>query len=191
MAVRVEKNFIFKVCYSTSYWFHNFNNRALDAKISDPGSPLNDHQWSYLSHMRQAKTEISIMEVHHHRHVEKRNFAAYLLEFIMIFLAAALGFFAEGLREHMDDRSKEYELWFPFSGPAIKIKAEISKRNEKIINPCFHFLHPFGKLWAKQIYRQPNQAVEQYDQTHWTVQATLWYYWKKLAHSGTNQWFFI
>ncbi|HEY2726174.1 MAG TPA: hypothetical protein VGI61_03300, partial [Parafilimonas sp.] len=39
------------------------------------------------------------MEVHHHPKVEKKNFKEYFLEFLMIFLAVTLGFFAENLRE--------------------------------------------------------------------------------------------
>lgn len=50
------------------------------------------------------------MEVHHHPHVEKKRFKEYFLEFLMIFLAVTLGFFAETLRERMEahDREKEY-----------------------------------------------------------------------------------
>jgi len=42
------------------------------------------------------------MEVHHHPelHHKKKNFKEYFLEFLMIFLAVTLGFFAENLREH-------------------------------------------------------------------------------------------
>ncbi len=40
------------------------------------------------------------MEVHHHPHVDKKNFKEYFFEFLMIFLAVTLGFFAENLREH-------------------------------------------------------------------------------------------
>jgi len=40
------------------------------------------------------------MEVHHHPHVEKKNFKEYFLEFLMIFLAVTLGFFAENIREN-------------------------------------------------------------------------------------------
>jgi hypothetical protein len=47
------------------------------------------------------------MEVHHHPNVEKKNFKEYLLEFIMIFLAVTMGFFAESIREHLADSSKE------------------------------------------------------------------------------------
>ena len=46
------------------------------------------------------------MEVHHHPKVEKKNFKEYFLEFIMIFLAVTLGFFAENLREHQADKEK-------------------------------------------------------------------------------------
>jgi hypothetical protein len=47
------------------------------------------------------------MEVHHHPHVEKKNFREYLLEGLMIFLAVTMGFFAESLREYFGDREKE------------------------------------------------------------------------------------
>jgi hypothetical protein len=49
------------------------------------------------------------MEVHHHPQVKKKNFKEYFLEFLMIFLAVTMGFFAEGLREHIGDKNKEKE----------------------------------------------------------------------------------
>jgi hypothetical protein len=49
------------------------------------------------------------MEVHHHPNVEKKKFKEYFLEFLMIFLAVTMGFFAESLREHVNDNSKENE----------------------------------------------------------------------------------
>jgi hypothetical protein len=54
------------------------------------------------------------MEVHHHPHVgsdshRKKNFKEYFLEFLMIFLAVTLGFFAENIREHLSDNAKEKE----------------------------------------------------------------------------------
>ena len=50
------------------------------------------------------------MEVHHHPKVEKKNFKEYFLEFLMIFLAVTMGFFAENIREHYTERknAKEY-----------------------------------------------------------------------------------
>jgi hypothetical protein len=49
----------------------------------------------------------SAMEVHHHPHVEKKGFREYFLEFLMIFLAVTMGFFAESLREHIGENKKE------------------------------------------------------------------------------------
>ncbi|SRR5258705_9443404 len=49
------------------------------------------------------------MEVHHHPKVEKKKFKEYFLEFLMIFIAVTLGFFAESYREYLNDRSKEKE----------------------------------------------------------------------------------
>src|ERR1700741_2867538 len=47
------------------------------------------------------------MEVHHHPHVEKKNFKEYLLEGLMIFLAVSMGFIAENIRESITAREKE------------------------------------------------------------------------------------
>ena len=47
------------------------------------------------------------MEVHHHPNVEKKNFKEYFLEFLMIFLAVTMGFFAESIREHLVEKTKE------------------------------------------------------------------------------------
>ena len=49
----------------------------------------------------------SNLEVPHHPHVEKKKFREYLLEFLMIFLAVTMGFFAECLRERNVDNEKE------------------------------------------------------------------------------------
>jgi hypothetical protein len=51
------------------------------------------------------------MEVHHHPdlHHKKKKFTEYFLEFLMIFLAVTLGFFAESLRENISDSNKEHE----------------------------------------------------------------------------------
>jgi hypothetical protein len=49
------------------------------------------------------------MEVHHHPdlHHKKKNFKEYFFEFLMIFLAVTLGFFAESIRENIADRERE------------------------------------------------------------------------------------
>ena len=46
------------------------------------------------------------MEVHHHSHHPKK-WKEYLTEFLMLFLAVSLGFFAENLREHQVEKHRE------------------------------------------------------------------------------------
>ena len=53
-----------------------------------------------------ATSDIQNMEVHHHPHVEKKNFKEYFLEFVMIFLAVTLGFIAENVREDMTEHQR-------------------------------------------------------------------------------------
>ncbi len=57
-----------------------------------------------------SKQETENMEVHHHPHIEKKNFKEYLLEGLMIFLAVTMGFIAENIRENISDHEKEREL---------------------------------------------------------------------------------
>ena len=47
------------------------------------------------------------MEVHHHPEVGRKSFKEYFLEGLMIFLAVTMGFFAESLRENINNREKE------------------------------------------------------------------------------------
>ena len=68
------------------------------------------------------------MEVHHHPHVEKKKFKEYFLEFLMIFIAVTLGFFAESYREHISDQSKEKE-YIESLVEDLKIDQQILSRN--------------------------------------------------------------
>ncbi|MBS1729800.1 MAG: hypothetical protein JSS67_03380 [Bacteroidetes bacterium] len=51
------------------------------------------------------------MDVHHHPDLkhEKKKIKEYLLEFLMIFLAVTMGFFAESIRESLNDHASEKE----------------------------------------------------------------------------------
>ncbi|AOW10413.1 hypothetical protein [Flavobacterium gilvum] len=55
--------------------------------------------------------ETENMEVHHHPdlHHKPKKWKEYFLEFVMIFLAVTLGFFAESYREHLVENKKEVE----------------------------------------------------------------------------------
>ncbi len=51
------------------------------------------------------------MEVHHHPdlHHKKKKWIEYFLEFLMIFLAVTLGFFAETIRERISEKHREHD----------------------------------------------------------------------------------
>ncbi|HEY4876641.1 MAG TPA: hypothetical protein VIH86_13775 [Puia sp.] len=52
------------------------------------------------------------MEVHHHPdiHHKRKQFKEYFLEFLMIFLAVTMGFFAENVREYFTDKEKQKQF---------------------------------------------------------------------------------
>ena len=57
------------------------------------------------------RLEIKNMEVHHHPdlHHKKKNLREYFVEFLMIFLAVTMGFFAENIREGITENAKAKE----------------------------------------------------------------------------------
>jgi len=61
-----------------------------------------------------SKLQTEDMEVHHHPQLEHKPkpWKEYLLEGLMIFLAVTMGFFAESLREHINehDRAKDFAI---------------------------------------------------------------------------------
>jgi|SRR5580698_10323791 hypothetical protein len=79
------------------------------------------------------------MEVHHHPQVEKKNFKEYFLEFLMIFLAVTLGFFAESLREHVSDNSKEIEY--------LASIIEDLKSDSATLNNYINVSIPYHRKW--------------------------------------------
>jgi len=51
------------------------------------------------------------MEVHHPHHpTHKKKWSEYIIEFVMLFTAVTLGFFAENIREHIAENQKKSEL---------------------------------------------------------------------------------
>jgi hypothetical protein len=83
-----------------------------------------------------SKLQTEEMEVHHHPKVEKKNFKEYFLEFLMIFLAVTLGFFAENIRESFTEhhQEKEYILSFyeDLKTDTARIAAIINKDEVKL-----------------------------------------------------------
>ncbi|MBS1918115.1 MAG: hypothetical protein JST87_17730 [Bacteroidetes bacterium] len=104
------------------------------------------------------------MEVHHHPHVEKKNFKEYFLEFLMIFLAVTMGFFAESIREHVTDNAKEKEFVESMIQDAITDTTNIQssfEQNEKrmdrldsLCSVCFNYSGtPKEEMEIYRLYR--------------------------------------
>jgi hypothetical protein len=79
------------------------------------------------------------MEVHHHPHVAKKNFKEYFLEFLMIFLAVTMGFFAESYREHLSDNAKEKEY--------VQSMVEDLKTDSAFLELSIDKLIPYHLTW--------------------------------------------
>ncbi len=78
---------------------------------------------------QNSKLQTENMEAHHPHHVtHKKEWTEYLLEFLMIFLAVTLGFFAENIREHLSDNSKEKEYIESLSED-LKVDQQILSQN--------------------------------------------------------------
>ena len=71
--------------------------------------------------------EIENMEVHHHPdlHHKPKPWKEYFLEFLMIFLAVTLGFFAENIREHFTETRKGKEYAISYKEDLVKDTAII------------------------------------------------------------------
>lgn len=82
------------------------------------------------------------MEVHHppHIHHDKKKWTAYLLEFLMLFLAVTLGFFAENLREHNVEKRKGKQL-------VVALKDDLVKDTTKL-SGLINKYTPLHNAWA-------------------------------------------
>ena len=79
------------------------------------------------------------MEVHHHPdiHHKAKPWKEYLLEFLMIFLAVTMGFFAENIWEHIVDSKKERHLMMDLTkdinDQAKDINGDLVSRNNRVV----------------------------------------------------------
>lgn len=95
-----------------------------------------------LSSIEESKTFQNKMEVHHHPdlHHKPKPWKEYFLEFLMIFLAVTLGFFAENIREHFVERKKEIET-------IVTFKNELQK-DTAILTSLINVYTPAHNLWT-------------------------------------------
>ena len=115
----------------------NLDNQANTQPENPPGSniPTNDSEPINLH------KESENMEVHHHPDIHHRpkKWKEYFLEFLMIFLAVTMGFFAESYREHLNDRSKEKDY--------IKSMVEDLETDSAFLELSINKLIPYHLIW--------------------------------------------
>ena len=75
---------------------------------------------------RKAIIKNQFMEVHHHSHKPK-NWKEYITEFIMLFTAVTLGFFAENQREHYVEGKREIQYMESLMEDLAKDKYDLSE----------------------------------------------------------------
>jgi hypothetical protein len=106
------------------------------------------------------------MEIHHHPHVEKKGFKEYFLEFLMIFVAVTMGFFAENIREHLSEKNKAYELAVSLENDlkkdTMQLNFLIDFNREKlaVLDSLFNMtLMNFDQIDQQYFYRYIQKAV--------------------------------
>jgi hypothetical protein len=78
------------------------------------------------------------MEVHHHPHVEKKNFKEYFLEFLMIFLAVTMAFIGENMRELLCDVKYKWKF------SQLLCYADVPDNRQTSISICIKLLAPYN-----------------------------------------------
>ena len=107
----------------------------MEEKMDDPGGNEMDRIDANLEN-KAATTGNETMEVHHHPdiHHKRKKFREYFLEFLMIFLAVTMGFLAESLREHINDKAKGKEY---MSSLVAELRYDTAEYN-KVLNEILY-----------------------------------------------------
>lgn len=105
---------------------------------------------------RTRKIEIIIkMEVHHPHHVmHKKEYKEYILEFLMLFIAISLGFFAENIREHFIEKEREIKflqnIHFDLRNDLVEIdKVILANKKKQILGDSMLNAYAEGTLLNK------------------------------------------
>jgi hypothetical protein len=119
--------------------------------------------------IEQSKTQSENMEVHHHAdlHHKRKNFKEYFLEFLMIFLAVTLGFFAENLREGFNDREHKKGI----SAALIRDLERDTLILQTYIKSSVYKLNQIDSLY--RIVQQPINKIDSFNLQRLVVAAAL------------------
>jgi uncharacterized protein YlxW (UPF0749 family) len=80
------------------------------------------------------------MEVHHPHHpTHKKKWSEYIIEFVMLFAAVTLGFFAENLREHQTIDNHKNQNLIAMIDDLKQDSVQINKRIKEYNNTLVKF----------------------------------------------------
>jgi hypothetical protein len=106
------------------------------------------------------------MEVHHHSHTERKKWAHYFWEFLMLFLAVFCGFLAENFREHQVEHQREIQymgtLLEDLQADTVLLDATLIDWNDvglSIDSVADAIDFPLNRLHLSKAYRHINEAL--------------------------------
>lgn len=119
------------------------NNQEQQENINDPNSdniPIDEEVQSEATNDNTTtdNSETENMEVHHHPdvHHEKKKWKEYILEFLMIFLAVTMGFFAEQIRERHVEKERLHNYFgsmvLDINSNVIALDSAISENSKMV-----------------------------------------------------------
>jgi hypothetical protein len=119
------------------------------------------------------------MEVHHPHHpTHKKKWSEYIIEFVMLFAAVTLGFFAENMREHISENEKKKEL--------IKSISTDLKRDLHLLN--FHKEFDINKIKVCdsliEILKKDPSQVDQ--QEYYRLLSNVVVYWHFISNNRSR-----
>ena len=97
------------------------------------------------------------MEVHKHPHhvTHKKKWTEYFLEFLMIFFAVTLGFYAENIREHASDAAREKE----YMRSMVEDLRQDTSNCRKVISQNTAIIHGLDSLTSQVLKPVAQQDV--------------------------------
>ncbi|MEO6405441.1 MAG: hypothetical protein ABIO32_08110 [Ferruginibacter sp.] len=121
------------------------------------------------------------MEVHHHPdlHHKPKKWKEYFLEFLMIFLAVTMGFFAESLREHIGNKEKEKKIIIGIIRD-LKLDTASASSTIKLENDLLSDMRS-----ALQIPTEKLQDINVQDTFYYHFLHILIYYWEFQRNDNT------
>ncbi|MES2329891.1 MAG: hypothetical protein V4539_09830 [Bacteroidota bacterium] len=147
----------------------NIDEEPIDSLANtQSGNPLDEISPTKDTDIINQNQEPENMEVHHHPdiHHNPKKWKEYFLEFLMIFLAVTLGFFAENIREHLSEKKKAHSLAESFETDLKKDTSQLNflinfnRGKVSTLDSLFDMTStPFDQINQQYFYRCIQKAI--------------------------------